>query len=149
MSDALSAAVRRALADSAQGASLHMTYSRGHGLSGITQIELGGDGRYAIASDETRGRDRVTFSGLLDERDREVILQSLLDNDVIATRSSTRNLADDEVPVLLALRSGGAALELRIWDDDARQLPNFHAFEIALLALVRKLSNGAITTSAD
>ena len=49
--------------------------------------------------------------------------------------------------MLITLRSGPLSHELRIWDNDAKENPEFHAFETALLALVRKLSGGAILTS--
>jgi len=140
-------ALERTLADSADASAPHLAYSRGHALSGMTRFEVDGSGHYRLESNETMGREQVAYSGTLEEDERAALLRAMLEHDLLATPSSTRNLADDEVPVILTLSSGPIAHELRIWDNDARENPEFHAFETALLALVRKLSGGAILTS--
>jgi hypothetical protein len=146
--DGLRDALERALADPAD-ADVHLSYSRGHALSGVTRFELDGNGRYELDSDETMGRQAVARSGILADEERTALLREMLDHDLLATPSSTRNLGDDEIPVLITLSSGPHSHELRIWDRDAKENPEFHAFESALLALARKLSDGAIVASPD
>ena len=146
--DGLRQALEHALADPSDAA-LHFTYSRGHALSGITRFELDGTGRYELESNETMGRQAIELSGTLDESDRAALIRAMLDHDLLATSSSTRNIGDDEVPVILTLSAGRLTNELRIWHGDAKRDPEFHAFETTLLDLVRKLSDGKVVTSAD
>jgi hypothetical protein len=140
-------ALEQALIDPENAAGLRLEYSRGHALSGVTTFDVDGSGRYDLESNETIGRKAVAYSGTLGEDERLALIQSMLEHDLLATPSSTRNLADDEVPVILTLSSEPVFHELRIWDGDAKRDPEFHAFETALLELVRKLSDGTILTS--
>ena len=142
-------ALDAALTDPASAAGLHLTYSRGHALSGITRFELDGTGRYELESNETMGRKAVEYPGALAESDRVALIRAMREHDLPATPSSTRNLGDDEIPVIVTLSSGPLSRELRVWHGDARQDPQFHAFETALLDAVRKLSDGVVVTSPD
>ena len=44
-------------------ADVHLAYSRGHALSGVTRFEVDGNGRYGLDSNETVGRNAVTRTG--------------------------------------------------------------------------------------
>ena len=150
MNEAIEAAVLRAIEDrDVGGPALSLSYSRGHGLSGITRLELGGDGYFTITSDDTAERRSATYTGTLDEAQRASILRSIVDTGVLGVQSSTRNLGDDEIPALLTIRAGDAVLDLRVWDGDAKHDRAFHAFESALLTLIRALSNDEVRTSVD
>lgn len=149
MTAALRDALERSAKDRNAGAAYQFSYRRGHALSGVTSIEVDGAGHYSITSNETVGRRSVAFSGTLDEADRRTLLKSMLDGEVLETSSSTRPLADDEIPILLTIRADGSTREIRVWDGDAKALPGFHAFDALLLALAARLSDGAIVASAD
>ena len=141
-------ALDAALTDPASAAGLHLTYSRGHALSGITRFELDRS-RVEVRAIDKMGRKAVEYSGALAESDRIALIRAMREHDLPATPSSTRNLGDDEIPVIVTLSSGPLSRELRVWHGDARQDPQFHAFETALLDAVRKLSDGVVVTSPD
>ena len=63
--DSLRQALDRALVDPTDAAVLHLAYSRGHALSGVTRFEVDGNGRYELESNETMGREKVVRSGTL------------------------------------------------------------------------------------
>jgi hypothetical protein len=131
------------------GRLLGFSYSRGHALSGITRVRVDEGGAYHIVSDDTPAMKPVDIDGTLSAADRDALFESIAANRVVDTPSSSRRIGDDEVPVIVTFRQEDAERELRIWDADARRHPAFHSFEKILLALVKRLSRGAILTSVD
>jgi hypothetical protein len=131
------------------GELLGFSYSRGHVLSGITRVRVDDDGAYRIVSDDTPAMKAVELDGTLPAADRDALFDAIAVNAAVDTPSSSRPIGDDEVPVIVTFRRENGERELRIWDADARRDPGFHSFEKTLLALVKRLSRGAILTSVE
>lgn len=133
--------VAKALRDPAAHRDLTLTYQRGHELSGITRFELRADGRYTLTTEDRR-RQRVVSPGQLDSEQRDAILAAIEESGLLDVPSSTRNIGDDEQPILVDLRYDDAEHRLRIWAGDASANPGFHRFETILRGVLRDLSDG-------
>jgi hypothetical protein len=149
MKDTLRAAAHDAAINPARHPGFTLKYLRGHALSGTTQFTMTGAGAYTLESNVTTGRKPFSERGQLEPPQRDDVLQLIDSNDVIATPPSTRNIADDEEPVVIEVSEGDQAYRLMIWHGDAVKHDRFHAFERGLLALVKALSKGAVLTSPD
>ncbi|HEX3760128.1 MAG TPA: hypothetical protein VHW23_15535 [Kofleriaceae bacterium] len=106
-------------------------------------------GTYSLESNVTQGRKPFRSSGQLSAAQRDDLLKLIDTNDVVGTPPSTRNIGDDEEPVVIEVGDGDQTYRLMIWHGDAVQHAGFHAFERGLLALVRQLSSGAVLTSPN
>jgi hypothetical protein len=149
MKDKLRAAVHDAAFNPGSHPGLTFSYVRGHALSGTTEVTVTAAGSYSIASNVTSGRKPFSRRGELDAGQRDRLLALLDDNDVFGIPPSTRNIADDEEPVVLQLSDGDQTYRLMVWHGDGRKLDRFRAFERGLLALVSELSGGSVLTSPD
>jgi hypothetical protein len=149
MKDKLRAVAHDAAINPSRHPGFTLKYLRGHALSGTTQFTMTAVGAYSLESNVTEGRKPFTGGGQLDAVQRDGMLQLLDTNDVIGTPPSTRNIADDEEPVVIEVSEGDQTYRFMIWHGDAVKLPRFHAFERGLLALVKELSRGAVLTSPD
>jgi hypothetical protein len=138
--EALREVVAKAARDPAAHGDLTLTYQRGHELSGTTRFELRADGRYALTREDRRGR-RETSSGELDAEHRDVLLAAIEESGLLDVPSSSRNIGDDEEPILVELRYDAAEHRLRIWAGDARANPGFNRFETILHGVLRGLSD--------
>ncbi len=125
-------------------AGFSFSYLRGHALAGTTRFSMSAAGTYTLESNVTEGRRPVALAGALAPAERDAVLGLIIEHDVLATAPSTRNIGDDEEPVIIEVRAGDLAHELRLWHGDAMQDPRFHAFEVALVELLGRLSGGAI-----
>jgi len=148
MKDKLRAAAHEAAFNPSRHPGFTLKYLRGHALSGTTQFTMTAAGAYTVESNVTSGRQPFTGDGQLDATQRDQLLQLLDDNDVIGTPPSTRNIADDEEPVVIEVSEGDASYRFMIWHGDAVKHARFHAFEHGLLAVVHQLSGGVVLTSA-
>ena len=148
MRDKLKEIVAKAAADPASQPDLRLLYERGHDLSGTIRFEVGVRGRFDLASNVTPGRLPGEWHGVLSAAQRRALLEAA-SRGLLDTESSTRPIGDDEEPVFVTLRDGNLAHKLTLWHQDATRSPGFHAFERALLALLKDLSGGAILASAD
>ena len=146
---ALTLALSRAASGPDASSSLVLTYVRGHDLYGTTTLRVEGTGRFSLTSNETAGRKQVSFEGVLAPPQYSAVMKAAVDDDVLATRPSSRPLGDDEVPVIVTVESGGEIGRVMVWDEDARHLPAFHGFEVSILEVVRSLSSGAILTHVN
>ena len=149
----MTAKLREAVAKAAHGqgsdASLELDYSKGHELSGITHFQVDGAGRYRLTSNVTEGRKEFTTAGVLEAAERDGLFVAVENARLLDLASSTRNIGDDEEPVIVTLRRGDQSRRLMLWHDDAVRNPDFHGFEEHLLGLVRKLSAGAVRSTAN
>ena len=126
--------VAKAARDPLRYHDLTLTYERGHDLSGTTRIELRADGGYTLATQDRYG-ERAESQGTLDAEQREAVL-SAVEGGLLDVPSSTRNLGDDEQPILVGLRYDDSEHRLRIWAGDADANPDFQRFESTLRAAV-------------
>lgn len=128
---------------------LTLRYARDHELSGTTRFTVRATGEYELTSNVTMGRQEVSYSGTLDAADRDALLAAINEHGLLDTPPSTRNIGDDEEPVVIGVSYEDLSHELMSWHEDARENPSFHAFETHLLGLIRELSGGKIVSSAD
>jgi hypothetical protein len=149
MKDKLRAAAHEAATHPAGHPGFTLSYTRGHALSGTTQFTMTAGGTYSLESNVTQGRKPFRASGELSAAQRDDLLALVDANDVIGTPPSTRNIGDDEEPVVIEVGDGGQTYRLMIWHGDAIRHAGFHAFERGLLALVHQLSGGAVLSSPD
>ena len=149
MKDKLRTLAHEAAVNPAQHAGFTLKYSRGHALSGTTQFTMTASGTYTVESNVTQGRKPFRISGQLTPAQRDDLLKLLDNNDIIDTPPSTRNIADDEEPVVVEVGESEQTYRLMIWHGDAVNNARFHAFERGVLALVQQLSGGVVLTSPD
>ena len=148
MTSPLAAALARA-ADGHEVADLRVTYSRGHELAGTTTLELDGAGRYTLRSNVTAGRRPFARTDALPAADRAAVFRAIAAHRLLALPSSSRVRGDDELPVIVTVAHGDDQRRLLLWQRDAVADAGFHAFEGELLALLGRLSDGAILSRAD
>jgi len=141
--DTLRSQVERA-ARGDQGATLHLSYTRGHELSGVTNLEIDAHGAYSLSSNVTSGRRPITRSGKLGAAQSARIFQALRDGGLLERESATRRPDDDEVPVIVVLSSGAASHRAQVWERDADADPGLHSFELVLFEQIRALTEGAV-----
>ena len=127
---------------------LEFDYTNGHDLSGVTHFRVDGAGRYQLSSNVTKGRQALSWKGVLGSSDRDALFATL-EKHFLDVPSSTRNIGDDEVPILVTLRLGDLSHSLKIWHGDAVRNGDFHALETQLVALATRLSGGALLLTAD
>lgn len=144
MLEKLREVVAKATSTPDQYAALELDYLRGHGLSGMTRLRVTADGAYELTSAVTADEKERTWSGKLDPADRDALLVAIRD-ELLDASPSTRNIKDDEEPIIIKLRYETMAHELRVWHDDAGAA-GLAGFEAHVVALTKKLSGGAIIT---
>jgi hypothetical protein len=137
--------VEQAIQEPAAYAGLELDYARGHDLSGVTHFHVNGAGVYTLTSRVTRDEQEHSWSGTLDTGDRDALLRAIRDTGLLDVPSSTRNMADDEEPILVTVRYQDLEQKLEVWHDDAGA-SGFDRFEAHVVALTKKLSGGVILT---
>ncbi len=147
MTEKLREIVEKAIDHPEDHATLELDYARGHDLSGVTRFTVHADGSYTLSSSVTRDEQKHEWSGKLDDPDRKALLRAVDETGLLVVPSSTRNLADDEEPIIVTLRDERLVHELRVWHDDAGP-SGFYRFEAHVIPLVKKLSGGEILTIA-
>jgi hypothetical protein len=136
--------VAKAARDPAAHPDLTLTYQRGHELSGMTRFGLRADGHYTLTSDDPRRQHGVALEGELEPAQRDTILTAIDEARLLDVPSSSRNIGDDEQPIVVELRHDGAEHRLVIWAGDARSDPGFAHFETVLRGVMRQISDGEV-----
>lgn len=137
--------LERAIERPSEYAGLELDYARGHDLSGVTHLHVDAAGAYTLSSRVTRDEQEHSWTGTLATVDRDALLRAMRDTKLLDVPSSTRNLADDEEPILVKVRYQDLVHELEVWHDDAGP-SGFDRFEAHVVALTKKLSGGVIVT---
>ncbi len=145
MKEKLLEIVTKAAASPASYPDLVLVYQRGHEMSGITRFELGEGGRYDLSSDNPRRQTSAHFEGALDVDQRRALFSAVLESGLLDIPSSTRNMADDEIPYDVELHYDDMQHQLTLWARDARENAGFRLFETALWNLFSQLSRGEIS----
>ncbi len=136
-------AIAKTIANPDATSSLELSYLRGHDLSGTTKLTVDAAGAYQLASSVTADEQPRSWSGTLAPADRDALWRAVADTHLLDVRSSTRNIADDEEPIIISLQADGLVHDVRVWHDDAGAA-GLAGFEAHVNALVKKLSDGAI-----
>jgi hypothetical protein len=144
MREKLAEIVAKAVRDPAAYPDLTLVYQRGHEMSGITRFEMRAGGAYTLSTNNPRRQTSAHFEGELEAGQRSNMLNTMADTHLTDVPSSTRNIADDELPVAVELGYDNLRHQIVIWAEDALENPGFHRFETALWALLRQLSNGEV-----
>jgi hypothetical protein len=144
MKEKLVEIVAKAVLDPQAYPDLSLVYQRGHEMSGITRFELYPGGAYRLSTDNPRRQTSALYQGTLEPGQRAALLTAVVDARLLEVPSSTRNIADDELPVLVELGYDNLTHRLLIWAGDAAENPGFSRFETALKALFSQLSHGEL-----
>lgn len=142
--EALRHAVAEAASDPAAHPTLTLSYRRGHDLSGVTAFEMRADRRFSLDWSEPRTGGQLALQGELAPAQRDAVLSAVEREGLLDVPSSTRNIGDDELPILVELRGAGAEHRLQIWAGDARANPAFDRFEAAVRGVLREISDGRV-----
>jgi hypothetical protein len=137
--------VAKAIANPAAYADLEISYVRGHDLSGTTHFTVNAAGDFKLDSSVTRDEQARSWSGKLPAEDRNAFLHAVESTRLLDVPSSTRNIGDDEEPIIVTVRDGQLLHEVRVWHDDA-VTAGLAPFEAHVLALAKRLSAGEILT---
>lgn len=119
---------------------LSLVYQRGHDLSGITRFEARAGGAFRLSITNPRRNKAVAFEGTLEEGQRRDLLSAIDETGLLAVPSSTRPIADDELPLVIELDYDQSRHRLLIWADDARANADLGRFERALWPILRQLA---------
>lgn len=130
-------------------ATFEMHYVRGHELSGMTEFKVNAAGEYTLNSNVTSGRREVVKSGILTVNERNDLLTAINETELLKTPPSTRNIGDDEQPVIITVSYDNMSYRLSLWHEDAKKNPSFHNFELRLLAIMNKIADDAILNTVN
>ena len=123
---------------------LTLVYQRGHDLSGITRFEMREDCAFTLTTNNPRRQSSAFFEGELEVGQRHAILTAIEETRILDIPSSTRNIGDDELPVVVELGYEDLRYRLLIWAKDALGNAEFHRFERTLWPLLGQLSDGKV-----
>jgi hypothetical protein len=124
---------------------LEVSYLRGHDLSGTTHFTVRATGDYKLESSVTRDEQPRSWSGKLPADDRNALLRAVEATRLLDVPSSTRNIGDDEEPIIVTVREGNLVHEVRVWHDDA-VAAGLAPFEAHVLTLAKRLSANEVLT---
>jgi hypothetical protein len=137
--------IAKAIANPDASPDLEISYLRGHDLAGTTHFTVNAAGDFKLESSVTRDEQPHAWSGRLTADDRNAFLRAIESTGLLDVPSSTRNIADDEEPIIVTVREGNLVHEVRVWHDDA-VAAGLAPFEAHVLTLAKRLSAGAILT---
>lgn len=144
MKEKLKEIISKAGIDPSASPGFTLVYQRGHDLSGITRFEMQEDGNFTLKSENPSQQSSTFLEGKLEKRQLNAILTAIKETNLLDVPSSIRNIADDELPVVVELSHGNLSHRLLIWADDALENPEFHNFEMTLWGMFKQLSDGKI-----
>lgn len=96
-----------------------MSYLRGHDLAGTTHFTVDAAGDFKLESSVTLDEQSRSWSGKLPADERDAFLRAVESTRLLDVPSSTRNIGDDEEPIIVTVREGKRVHEVRVWHDDA------------------------------
>ena len=144
MKEKLIEIIAKAAADPTAYPDLTLLYQRGHEMSGITRFEMRSGGAYELSSNNPRRQTSSHFEGVLNIDQRRALLSAVVEAHLLDIPSSTRNIADDELPLDVELSFDNLRHQITLWAWDARENAGFRSFEAALWTLLSQLSHGEI-----
>lgn len=144
MKEKLREIVAKAAAAPGSYGDLGLLYQRGHELSGMTRFEMGEGGAFKLAADRPRRQFKMSREGNLTAAQRMSILSAMDEAKLLDVPSSTRNIGDDEVPVIFEVSYDDLRHRILIWAKDAVNIADLQRFEAALWSVLRELSDGEV-----
>src|SRR5262249_48616990 len=133
--------IAKAIANPAASPDLEISYLRGHDLAGTTHLTVNAAGDFKLESSVTRDEQSHSWSGKLSADDRNAFLHAIESTRLLDVASSTRNIGDDEEPIIVTVREGNLVHEVRVWHDDA-VAAGLAPFEAHVLTLAKRVSAG-------
>jgi hypothetical protein len=121
-----------------------LRYRIGSAMKDETAFELHGDGRYSAESTATAGGRRLTYAGELGADEVQSLVGALVDARVWETEHVIRRQPKGDVPAVIAVSAGGAEAEVTLWASEIADVPQFDVAQSAVLAVVRRVSDGEV-----
>ena len=121
-----------------------LRYRIGSATTDETALELSGDGRYDAFSTATAGGRRLAYSGEISAADARAVIAALADARVWEARHVERHQPKGDAPARLSVAAGGRVAEVELWTSEIADVPQFAAAQDAVLALIRRVSAGAV-----
>lgn len=137
--------IAKAIANPDAYPDLEISYLRGHDLAGTTHFTVNAAGDFKLESSVTQDERPRSWSGKLPAGDRDAFLRAVESTRLLDVTSSTRNIGDDEEPIIITIREGKLVHEVRVWHDDVAAA-GLAPFEAHVLALAKRLSAGEVLT---
>jgi hypothetical protein len=109
-----------------------------------TALELRGDGRYEAESTATAGGRRLTYTGELPGEEVRALISALVDARVWDAEHVIRRQPKGDVPAVIAVSAGEEEAEVTVWASEIADVPQFDAAQAAVLAVVRRVSDGEV-----
>ena len=130
------------LDSSPSGQWLH--YHIGNAFRGETDSLLHADGRYALWSTVTSGRQRREFTGRCDPDDVRAIAELMVRQELWRAKHVAGHQAEDDSEASLEVGDDGRHDRVVLWMSEIRSVPRFERVQEALLCLARRLSGSEI-----
>jgi len=121
-----------------------LRYRIGGAMSDVTALELHGDGRYEAESTATAGGRRLTYGGELPAAEVRALVAALVQARVWDSEHVVRRQPKGDVPAVIAAAAGDAEAEATLWASEIADVPQFEAAQAAVLAVIRRVSGGAV-----
>ncbi|TDE96074.1 hypothetical protein EXU48_07510 [Occultella glacieicola] len=116
-----------------------LRYQRGHEMSGYLRLAVDADGTAEATSSGRGDLDRRSGSGTLTSEQGRRLGDAVDRAGLRELTGSTRNIGDDEVPIVVSVDSR----EVLLWAEDAAAVPGFGEFESTVRDLVDVLLAGS------
>jgi hypothetical protein len=121
-----------------------LRYRIGSVMTDETALELHGDGRYEAESTATAGGRRLAYRGELPHEEVRALVTALADARVWEAQHVVRRQPKGDVPAVIAVSAGGAESDVTLWASEIQDVPQFDAAQAAVLAVLRRVSNGEV-----
>lgn len=132
------------LAGGSDPADLTITYHVGGGLSGETDLVLGGRGDYRVWSTVTADRQRHDYTGEVPVSEVQALVGEMLRVRLWEVEHVTSERGLDNPEARIEVRAGGAGFAAVLWVSEIDDVPPFDEIQEQVLALVRRVSDGAV-----
>lgn len=132
------------LAHTMPRSALSIYYHIGDAFSGETELRLRGDGTYEAWSSVTQGRQRRTYSGVVEVSQVEQLVRKLLEVEIWNVTDVFDKPGEDDPQAVIAVEINSQRFETVLWVSEIRHCPPFEQAQQALLFFLRGVSSGEI-----
>jgi hypothetical protein len=140
MQDAIEAFLRGDLS----GGTFVLRYRIGSGFTGLTTLEVRGDGEYEAVSTVTEGRRKLRFTGRISRARLERLVQAIAEARVWETPADSGIPKLDEPVPAIAVEADGEKQEVAVPASQLEEVPAFARAQEVLLEFAREVSDGAV-----
>ena len=124
-----------------------LRYRIGSGFSGLTTLEVRGNGDYEAVSTVTEGRRKLHFTGRISSERLERLVQAVAEARVWETPADFGIPKLDEPVPTIAVEADGEEQEVSVPASRLKEVPTFARAQEAMLEFVREVSDGAVLES--